>query len=168
MASANMSTSPGQPLPPTRRRILQQQFEHGTKSAAKNDFKYAENMFTLCVAGDPGNPIYTKTFLETQSRKYSNNKKGSKLASLSGMGHKASIKKASVQKDWPGVIKAGLEMLKLNPWDVSALLAMANACDNLEFADCQLLYLKNALDANPKDTSASILTHGRRRRCQDS
>ena len=46
-------------------------------------------------------------------------------------------------------------MLKLNPWDVSALLAMAAACENLDFGDCQLLYLKNALDANPKDADVN-------------
>ncbi len=112
-------------------------------------------MFTQCVIGDPANPIYTKSFLDNLFRKYENNKKGSRMASLSGAGVMGSIKKATFSKDWEGVIKSGLEMLKLNPWHVSSLTAIAQACEELKFDECQLLYLKAALDANPKDVEVN-------------
>jgi tetratricopeptide (TPR) repeat protein len=139
------------PIDPAKRRRLQQTFEHANKSATQGNFDYATEMFTQCVLGDPGNRMYALQFLNNLFKKYNNNKKGSKMASISGMGHKGSIKKASMSKDWPGVIKAGLEMLKLNPWDTGTLMAMADACDSLEMNDSQLVYLKTALDANPKD-----------------
>jgi tetratricopeptide (TPR) repeat protein len=145
------SPSQRQPISPAARRRLQQCFEHATRSSSKGDYEYANKMFTQCVIGDPGNLIYLQSFLGNLQRKYNNNKKGGKLAALKGAGTKATIKKTSVKKDWEGLIKAGCEMLALNPWDTSTLLAMAHACEELGHDDCELFYLRSALDANPKD-----------------
>ena len=150
-------TAGREPLSAATRRRLQQCFEHGSKSASQGNFDYAENMFTQCVVGDPANVIYTKQFIDTERQKYNHNKKGSKLASFKGAGTKTSIKKASMSKDWTSVITSGLEMLKLNPWDVPTLSAMANACQELGFDECQLIYLKAALDTNSKDANINRL-----------
>ena len=139
------------PLPPATRRRVQQCFEHGSKSAAKGDFDYATNMFVSCLKEDPGNPIYIKQFLLNLSKKYNDNKKGSKLAGIKGATIKGSIKKAAYSKDWKSLMAAGLELLKLNPWDISTLTAMANACDEMKNDEGQLTYLKWALDVNQKD-----------------
>lgn len=158
MASAQPSDAAArQPLSPATRRRLQQCFEHGSKSAAKGDFDYAADMFTQCVLGDPGNLIYVQQFLGNLYRKYNNNKKGSKLAALSGVGLKGAIKKHSLQKDWLGVIKSGLDMLKLNPWDVSTLTGMAAAAEALHYDETQLALLRSALDVNPKDPDVNRL-----------
>jgi tetratricopeptide (TPR) repeat protein len=125
---------------------------------AKGDHDYANDMFTQCVVGDPTNLIYAQTFLGNLQRKYNNNKKGSKLAGLKGAGAKAHIKKSTSGKDWPGVIKSGCDVLKLNPWDTTALCAMANACEHLESDDCQLFYLKSALNTNMKDVEINRLS----------
>ena len=42
-------------------------------------------------------------------------------------------------------------MLKLNPWDKGALMEMASACEALDLEDCQLRYLKAALEVDIKD-----------------
>ena len=146
------SESPGrQPLPPATRRRLQQQFEHGSKMSATGNYDYATDLFTNCVVGDPANLIYLQNFLGNLYKKYNNNKKGSKLAGIKGAARKASIRKVSMQKDWPGVLREGLEMLKLNPWDTGTLVAMADACEKLDYEECQLAYLRGALDADLKD-----------------
>jgi len=152
-----MTTEGRQPIPPAKRRRLQQTFEHASKQVAQGQFDYASDLLTQCVLGDPGNAIYTSNFLNNLFRKYNNNKKGSKFAGIKGATTRGSIKKASMSKDWEAVIKSGLEMLKLNPWDVSALSAMAVACEELNFPECQLSYLKTALDANPKDADVNRL-----------
>lgn len=144
-------TSGRQPVPPHIRRRLQQMFEHGTRSSAKGDFQYATEMFTKCVTDDPANLVYVSTFLGNLYKQYNDNKKGSKLAGVKGMGIKGSIKKAVMQKDWNAVIANGVEMLKLNPWDKSALIDMAAACGAMEMDDCQLAYLKGALLVDLKD-----------------
>ncbi len=140
------------PLAPAVRKRLQSCFEHGSRSAAKGDFDYATNMFTMCVAGDPGNPIYVRQFLDNLVKRYKDNKKGAGFTSApKAAALKGSIKKARYSKDTDAVLKSGIEMLKINPWDVSTLVAVAEVCDTLNHDEAGLIYLKAALDVNPKD-----------------
>lgn len=145
------ATEGRKPIPPGKRRILQQLFESGSKSAAKGDFDYATLQFTRCVVDDPGNVIYLRNFIGNLQKKYNNNKKGAAFGGVKSAGAKTSLKKAVMSKDWPGVIKAGVEVLKVNPWDMPALTAMADACEVMEFDECQLCYLKAAMEGNLKD-----------------
>jgi tetratricopeptide (TPR) repeat protein len=145
------STESRQPLSPARRRILQQQFEHGSRMAAKGEFDYALNLFKQCVLGDPSNRLYAQQLLGTLYRKYNNNKKGGKFAALKA----ASVKKCQLQKDWQGVLAAGLEVLEANPWHSGALLAMAEACDQLGYDEAQLEYLGGALQVDVTDIEAN-------------
>ena len=57
---------------------------------------------------------------------------------------------ANRKKDWLGVIKSGFEILKLNPWDVAALLQIAKAASEMKLVEAQLTYLKAAQTADPK------------------
>ena len=138
------------PIKPALRQRLQKCFDHGSKLMEKEkyDYDYANTMFTECVGHDPGNLIYLEVFLGNLGRKYKNNKKGARIR---GFGGKANLKKSVSKKDWIGVIRAGLDALKTNPWDVTVLRAMAKACQALHLNESELRYLKNALDANPKD-----------------
>ncbi|MBX9789354.1 MAG: tetratricopeptide repeat protein [Pirellulales bacterium] len=134
----------------TRRR-LQAQFQQGAKMSATGNFDYATEMFSACVLGDPGNLLYVSNFLGNLQKKYNNNKKGAKLASMRVAGPKAAIKKSVMQKHWPEIVKSGLEVLKLNPWDTGTLKDLALACENLHYDECQLAYLRAALDADMAD-----------------
>ena len=133
------------------------QFEAGSQKASRGEYDYATEMFSKCVEGDPANQIYLQSFLGNLYKKYDNNKKGAALASVKGVGIKGTIKKAEMQKDWQGVIKSGLDMLKLNPWDVGTLASMATACDKLGYDECRILYLRAALGANPADPEVNRL-----------
>ncbi len=148
---------PREPITAKKRQQLQQCFLHASGIMAKGDFDYASKLFTTCVIGDPGNLSYAQNFIANLQKKYNNNKKGSRFAGVKGASAKGAIKKAQMQKDWPGVIKAGLGMLELNPWDGSTLTAMSKACEELEYDECELLYLRTALDANMKDPEVNRL-----------
>ncbi len=158
MASAN-SPNPGeQPgISPALRRRLQQQFEAGSQKSNRGEYDYATTMFAACVEGDPGNQIYLQSFLGNLYKKYGDNKKGAALAGVKGVGIKGSIKKSEMQKDWLGVIKTGLEALKLNPWDAGALTSMAAACEKLEFDDNRIILLQGAWKGNPTDPEVNRL-----------
>ncbi|MHB1033836.1 MAG: tetratricopeptide repeat protein [Pirellulales bacterium] len=134
-----------------KRRRLQLCFEKANQQSASGNFDYATDMFVACVTGDPGNKIYAQNFLGNLQKKYNNNKKGSKLAGIKGATTKGALKKASLQKDWKTAIAAGLELLKLNPWDTWTLSTLAAACEALGHDESQLVYLKTALDVNIKD-----------------
>ena len=158
MASeANPPDSPpgagGDRLSPGKRKRLQQCYEHANRQMGQENynFDYVSDLFTQCVAGDPSNFLYVQSFLANLKKKYNNNKKGSNLAFIKGAASRAMVKKGMLQKDWDGAIKAGLEVLKLNPWDVQTLTQMATASEEAGYNECQMAYLKTALEANPKD-----------------
>jgi len=144
-------------LSPGKRKRLQQCFEQANSLMRQENYDYANELFTQCVVGDPTNVPYAQSYLANLKLKYNNNKKGSNLFAIQGIGPKGLVKKASIQKDWAGVIKHGLDVLKLNPWHVSTLTAMAHACEGLGCLQTQLVYLKMALEPNPKDPDINRL-----------
>jgi tetratricopeptide (TPR) repeat protein len=143
--------TPGDGISPAKRKRLQQCFEHASKQAAQQNYDYATELFTQCVVGDLGNLVYLQSFLGNLRKKYGNNKKGAKLAKFRGSKDWASVKKAKLQKHWQDVLTHGLEVLKINPWDVSTLMAMSTAAEELGFDEVPLVYLKIALDSNSRD-----------------
>jgi tetratricopeptide (TPR) repeat protein len=151
------SDGPRQPISPEKRRIYQMSFERGSKAAAQGQFDYATDMFTQCLQGDPGNRIYVSNFLGNLQKKYNNNKKGGNFAGVRSATSKGGVKKAEMQKDWMTVLKSGIEVLKLNPWDTSTLTSMASACDALGFDECQVVYLQAALEVDIKDPDINRL-----------
>lgn len=138
-------------ITPNMRRRLQQFYVVGKKNFDTGNIDYAIQMLQQPVAGDPANMEYVQTYFEALKKKYENPKKVSSMAGLQGMSIKGAMKKAAGKKQWRDVIKSGTEMLALNPYDVPTLVAMAEACQELTADDIQLFYLKQAMQANPKD-----------------
>jgi tetratricopeptide (TPR) repeat protein len=145
------------PLSPAVRNRLQKLFEHATANAEKSAYDYAHELFTQCVAGDPANFVYLQAMLANLQKKYHNNKKGGKLAGLKGSGARKAMKHALGASEWKGAIKAGCDMLKLNPWDPPTLIGMADACHQLGIDECQLYYLRWALNADPHSVEVNKL-----------
>ena len=119
----------------------------------KGDHDYAHELFSQCVIADPGNVGYTQTCLANLLQKHQGKKKGF----FSGIGSKGGVKKAELKKDWKGVIKSGLAVLKANPWDTSTFLSMARACEHMDLDDAQVVYLRAALKFNPEDVPINRL-----------
>lgn len=157
MASDRSSSSvigaamPDQLIAPALRRQLQQCYERGKSlvSDDKYDFDYAHTMFAECVVRDPSNLVYLDAFLDNLSRKYNNNKRGARFSGFGG--NRSAFKKAHAKKEWTTVLELGPDLLKTNPWDIPTLRAMAEACEAVHYNEVELRYLKNALEANPKD-----------------
>jgi tetratricopeptide (TPR) repeat protein len=136
------------PTPELQRR-LQQNYEKGIQNLKQRNFDYATEMFSQCVQGDPGNLEYVKAFIDNLQRKYNNNKKGGSFGGFKGMGSRTALKKAIAKEDWNAGIKAGLDLLQINPWDIDALRKIAKAAAGLGCYEVQINYLKMALDASP-------------------
>ncbi|MGL6193414.1 MAG: tetratricopeptide repeat protein, partial [Thermoguttaceae bacterium] len=142
-----MSSSGFFEITPARRNQLQQLFENGNKQMSLGGFDYATDMFKECVLGDPSNIIYLQSFVANLRKKYGEKKKKSVFSLFSSGG----IKTAEMQKKWANVIKAGLDLLKSNPWDASAFASMGRACLELGYDEAGLAYLKHSIDCNPND-----------------
>ena len=127
-------------LSPAERSRLAQTFQAGTKNLTANA-DYAIEMYTACVVGDPGNAVYLQAFLGILRKKHPPKKTGG-LASLFGGSKGGGLWKkvnAGQQRD---AIKQGVDILKANPYDTGALLAMAEACNQLSFPATRQVYLK--------------------------
>jgi tetratricopeptide (TPR) repeat protein len=133
------------------RQRLQKVYEHGQRSVEKGDFDYANQLFAQCVAEDPASIPYLQAFLSNLQKKYGNNKKGARLAGLKIKSHRSALAKAAEKGNWTAAFQAGCAALALNPWDVPTLLAMADACNQLQIDESQLTYLRWALDVDGKD-----------------
>jgi tetratricopeptide (TPR) repeat protein len=159
------SQGPGRrkPLTEAQRKRIQKCFDHATKQMEQGGHDYAADYFTQCLVADPGNLDYAKGFVENLQKKYKNNKKGHPLAFFQTRGPRGAIKKALGQAAWDDVIKNGAAVLKVNPWDVPALTAIATATAAITaemgapLGDTELFYLKSAYEANPKDADVCRL-----------
>ena len=136
------------PVSAEQRRLLQMNFDKGEQSKNRNR-DYATEMFAQCVVGDPGNRVYVQSFLDNLQKKYNNKGKGSNFAAFQGMGARAKLKKGIAKGEYDKAIRAGVELLKLNPWDIPTLMQIAEASAGLGCYEAQLLYLNLAQKSAP-------------------
>ncbi len=134
-------------ISPQLREKLQQIYAHGNKQMLIGSFDYANDMFTQCLIGDPGNIVYFKTFLANLKKKHGDKKKKGMLSFLGGTG----ISKALVGKKPDQIIKAGADSLKSNPWDAQTLIAMGGANEELGNHEVAVEYYRAAVEAEPGD-----------------
>jgi len=134
-----------------RSRLLQC---YRTGMQAAGNAQYAIDMFAMCVTGDPGNVVFLQAFLAALRQKYGVKKAGT-LSSLMSAGGRTGLKRLAAAAKWRELIKQGVDIIKGNPADHGCLLAMAEACENLMFIDCQAVYLRFALDAAPADAEVN-------------
>jgi len=145
------------PLSPAKKKRLQKVYEHATKQISQENYDYATQLLMSCVSEDPGNLEYVQSFMESLQKKYGNNKKGANFVlQLKERGSKSAMKKALGHDEWMGVIRNGLKVLTVNPWDVPTLRAMATASEKMGDGDVELYYLKSALPSKPNDPELNL------------
>lgn len=143
------------PITAAVRQRLQAIFEHAQRSAEKGDHDYAHDLYSQCVIEDPANLIYLQRFLGNLSQKYGNNKRGARFAALKTKTSRITLHKAVAKGQWQEAFAAACEALKANPWDISTLLDVADAYQQVGSEECQLFVLRWALDAAPKDITVN-------------
>jgi tetratricopeptide (TPR) repeat protein len=111
-------------------------------------------MFAECALNDAGNLQFAESMIQNL-RAMKPHVKRSKFGLRRGGGH--AFRKALRGKEWNVVLRTGIDRLKDDPWDVTTLRAMAEACAALHYNEVELVYLKQALDAEPK--SADVNRH---------
>ncbi|MCC9605219.1 hypothetical protein LOC68_24055 [Blastopirellula sp. JC732] len=150
MDGQNATTdSAGYEITPAKRKRLQSVFDHATgmMKQQKYDFDYAHSLLGECVKSDPANLIYAEKMMENLERKFKGKKPSGLFGAFAGRG----IKKALAAKNWTDVLGQGVDMLKSNPWDASALVPMVDACAELRCHEVGLLFMKYATDGSPND-----------------
>lgn len=138
-------------VPPAVRQRLQAVYERATRCVEKGDHDYANDLLTQCLVEDPGNLVYLQAFLANLAQKYGNNKKGARFSALKIKTNRMSLQRASDKGEWQAAFEAGASALKNNPWDTGTLVLLARACAQQHYPECQLYYLRWALDIDAKD-----------------
>jgi tetratricopeptide (TPR) repeat protein len=148
-----------EPLTPAKRSRLDRLYEAAQKKASglKPNYDYAAELLAQCVIGNPGNDVFVKSYVENLQKKYNHNRTGASLAQLKERGARSAVKKALANEQWDEVIKNGVKVLAVNPWDMHALTAMAQAARKSGDFECEMYYLKTALTAHPKDPTVNRL-----------
>jgi tetratricopeptide (TPR) repeat protein len=70
-------------------------------------------------------------------------------------GSRNALSKAAGKGQWREAFTAACDALKSNPWDVTTLLEVADAYEQIGSDECQLYVLRWALDASPKDVTVN-------------
>lgn len=138
-------------LSPTTRGRLQQCYEFGNQKMQAGEYEYANEMFYQCFLGSPGNLLYLQSFVANLRMKYGNNKKGATFAKLKSGTYRTTLKVAENRSKWADVLKAGAELIKLNPWDAAVYYTMGKAALELGYDDTGLALLKHAVECNPNE-----------------
>ncbi len=140
-------------MPPDNNRIAAECFKKGTEALNKANWDYAIDMFTKAVRLVPDNLLYRQTLRGAEYRKYNNNKTGAKMAGLRLAGVRTRIGRARMKSDWAAIEQAAEEGLLINPWDAQLNADLAEACQNLGYADVALIQYVKATesDGNNKD-----------------
>ena len=117
----------------------------------KANYEYADNIyFTECVLQDPGNPIYTQTFLANLRKKFGEKKKTTRSFIAAGKQMAVDAKKPE------SLFKVSIETLKSNPWDIETLIAAGHACEALGHLETAVIYCRAAVDADPQHVGANL------------
>jgi tetratricopeptide (TPR) repeat protein len=113
----------------------------------EKNYEYAHSLFAECVVHDPGNLTYVEALLQNLRLI----QPAPKRHSLLGTRPDRSLKQALASKEFTKVFQIGIDLLRADPWDTVTLCAIADACGQVHFNEVELAYLKQALDADPKD-----------------
>lgn len=153
-SKSSSTTRPGSVLSSSARTRSQACFSRGQLLALQEkNLDYAHEMFVECVSLDPSNLNYVEALIKNLLHKCPSSAKSSYPAP--SFGDARLLKKALAQRDWLRALRLGLVLLKSNPWHITTLRCMAEACAGLHFNEVELVYLKQALDANPKDVDVN-------------
>lgn len=145
MSTNSSSKSAGTNDPSSR---LGQCYQRGMRLMTHDkNYDYAHTMFAECVVHEPGNVVYVESMLQNLVIQFPKPFKQSLFAGKSIR----TLKRAVREKQWNTVFRQGIEILKSSPWNTNALRIMAEACAQCHYNECELAYLKLALDSNPKD-----------------
>ncbi|HKA08461.1 MAG TPA: hypothetical protein VKD71_14475, partial [Gemmataceae bacterium] len=135
------------------RRIAAERFDRANQVASSGNYDYAIQLLLTCCKLDPANFLFRQTLRRTQKAKYKNNLRGSRLAFLTTIRHRAKLKAAKRSREYLKVLEVGELILAKNPWDVGAQMDMAEAADALGLIDHAVFFLDQARQKSPKDAT---------------
>ena len=113
----------------------------------EKNYDYAHALLAECVSNAPANLMYVEALFKNLRAKFPHPIKKPALTGAAAKEFKQAVK----DNEWGQAIRSGAVALANNPWDVALLRSLAEVCAKLHYNEVELVYLKQALDSNPKD-----------------
>ncbi|MEQ8846641.1 hypothetical protein [Botrimarina sp.] len=150
--AAGPPAPPGKAGPAATGRV-QQLFDRAKKCLERADYAYAHDLLAQCVAEAPGGLVYVQHFRANLAQMHP--EAAAARGGLGGLrsfaGGRSAVAKLAAKGDWTEAFSAGCDALRKSPRDTAVLADMAAACRELGHTECQLYYLRWALDLAPQD-----------------
>jgi tetratricopeptide (TPR) repeat protein len=136
-----------------RERRLAECYQRGVRLGTREkNYEYAHAMFAECVVHDPSNLQFVEALIQNLRSRTPHAKK-SWYQSLRR--NDVPLQKALQRKNWTQAFRLGMDLLHADPWDAAVLRTLANACAALHLNEVELVYLKQALDGEPKNVDVN-------------
>lgn len=141
---------------PEQRRVASQQYERARQLMEQGGqgLDYAIQLLQECCRLDPGNLAYRQLLRKLQKAQFQNRRPWPWWVWLKTMRQRAKMQLAWQQHRYTDVLALGEKILTGNPWDVAALLAMAQAAEALELKPLAAWLLESACAAEPEHVGA--------------
>lgn len=152
--SNDLAAQPASGLSLAEQQRLQKVFDRAKQCLERADYAYAHDLFAQCVAEGPGSLSFLQHFRANLAQMHPKSAaaKSGGFPSVPGFGGgRSSVAKAAGKGAWRDAFAAGCRALKRSPGDIGVLTEMAKACGELNHTECQLYYLRWALDLAPMD-----------------
>lgn len=142
-----MNAAESGPMSPQQRDVLQRHYDRASAilRMEQPDFDAAGESLYQCVVGEPSNSIFIEAFLICFSRKYDHNGSGSRWQWFAP---RSQWRGAVAANDKHEVIRTGLSLLQVNPWNEPVLASLADATAELNALDAADRYLLHALSVH--------------------
>jgi tetratricopeptide (TPR) repeat protein len=164
MSSTGLAINPGADdapdVDPRLARIASDCWKKGNEAIPKENWDYAIQMYGKACELVPHNLAYRQSLIGTVRKKYGDNGRGASMAGMKLMGSRGKLKKSQMSKDWKGMKAACEEGLLVNPWDVSMLVGLGEACASLQYDDVAVFMLEEAIKLEPTNIEANKFLGG--------
>jgi Flp pilus assembly protein TadD len=146
---------PGKPISPAARQAAQQCFVRGVEVCKKQDWDYAIKLLKDACKLAPDQLVYRQQLRQAAKLKFENNKKGSRMASMTTIPARGGLRSAKAQKDYYRALECCEDCLSENPWDSGILLDMAAICDELGWKEMAIWAAVSALERDVADATVN-------------
>jgi tetratricopeptide (TPR) repeat protein len=135
--------------------MAQQCFARGNEVFKTGDYNYAIKLFKQSCKFVPDQLVYRQHLRAAAKKKFNNNKRGSRLAAVTTVGTRASLKAAKAKKDFYRALECCEDILSENPWDPGVLLDMAEIFEQLNLLEHAVWCADGAMERDPNDPTVN-------------
>ncbi len=145
----------GTPIDPARRQAAQQSFVRAQEVFKKGEFDYAIKLMKDACKLAPDQLMFRQFLRVAAKKKWENNKRGSRMASITTMTSRAGLKAAKAKKDYYRALECCENCLSENPWDSSILLEAATVFEELKLFEHAVWSAESALERDSMDVTVN-------------